>query len=159
MALPLAAFRLFDNKEIAVRLSKVARSRGPGRVPVAILCKHLGISRPTYYAIAKGGRVAERSRPVFSIVLGSLEHRTLLFERRRNRWQTIRRSPPVPLPPPQDKMMRADEWNEWARCRTCAALSWIPALRGGRPHWVCGRCIPHDQFPYLGLEVTRSAKE
>lgn len=90
-----------------------------------------------------------------ALALYGLEHRTLAFVRRRQRWQIVRREPPERMPPPQDKITRADEWNEWARCRTCAGIDWLPAYpERARPVMVCSFCVPLSQFPALGFAAT-----
>jgi hypothetical protein len=41
----------------------------------------------------------------------------LRFPRLGRRWQVDYRTPPDPLPPPQDRLVGAEDWNEWAPCR------------------------------------------
>lgn len=121
-------------------------------MPVTCLAAQARLSRPTLYKIARGGRVPDRKRVSMVLALHGLEARTLAFVRRRQRWEAVRRLPPDRMPPPQDKMMRADEWNEWARCRTCGGSDWLGAFQqGGRALMVCAACVPRSQFSALGL--------
>jgi hypothetical protein len=147
----LPGLRTLSDAEIVARLDELGRSRGEGRAPIACLCRHLGITRPTFYAIRRRGRVAEKRRGVFSIVLCSIEQKQLGFRRRGQGWETVRRQRPAGPVPPQDKITRADEWNEWAGCRTCAGLRWAPARMGAREVMVCAACIPPDQYPAIGM--------
>lgn len=144
------AVTMLSDAEIANRLRNIKLSRGRGRVPVASVARYLGLSRVTVYKYINRGRVPEKRRHWLSVLLRDLEHRALSFERRKQAWQKVRRTPPDPLPPPQSKMMRADEWNEWAQCSTCASRSWHHAYHGARELIVCARCIPENQFPALG---------
>lgn len=150
------AVAMLSDAEIARRLRGIQRSRGRGRVPVVSVARHLGLSRVTIYNYIKRGRVPEKRRLWLSVLLADLERRALAFERRKKTWEKIRRTPPDPLPPPQAKMVRAEEWDEWARCSTCAGNSWHHAYHGARELIVCARCIPENQFPALGYSSSQA---
>lgn len=147
------AVGLLSDAEIARRLSSLQRSRGHGRVPVASVARHLGLSRPTIYKYLRGRIPARKParRYWLSVFLLDLERKALAFERKGQSWRKVRRTPPDPLPPPQDKIVRADEWNEWAHCRTCDCNNWLPAYHFSKALMVCASCIPLGQFPYLGF--------
>lgn len=148
---------MLTDAEIAARFAAVNRSRGRGRVPITCFARHANMSRPTFYKIMRSGRVPEKRRTWLSILCASLERRALAFERRRQRWQEIRRTPPDPLPL-QERIVRAEEADEWAACRVCAGNSWHVAFHGARSLIVCASCVPLGQFPALGYSSSPPSK-
>jgi hypothetical protein len=61
----------------------------------------------------------------------------------------VRSTPPNPLPFPQDKLVRAADWDEWARCRTCGGQRWSSIFMNSSNWFACSQCIPKFQWPAI----------
>jgi hypothetical protein len=94
--------------------------------------------------------MSERVRTVLSPFIKGIERGEIRFCRVGQQWVVDYRQPPDPLPAPQDKLVRASDWNEWARCRTCAGRWFSPVLMNGSKWYFCDGCLPPAQYPALG---------
>jgi hypothetical protein len=64
------------------------------------------------------------------------------------------RDPPERRPPPQDRLVRADDWREWARCRTCQGDRWRSIAMGNSFWYACRTCVADNQLPAIGARET-----
>lgn len=137
--------RVLTVEEVSARLQNCMlrhcddRSR---RVPIAAVATLCEVTRETIYQAARG-QMSEITRVRLSAVLRWIEDDTLRFRRvGRETWLAEWRTPPNPLPPPQDRMTRAVDWNEWSRCRSCGGARWTRVtLHGTSAVWyLCDTC-------------------
>jgi hypothetical protein len=113
------------------------------RVPIAVIARMADVSRETAYQAARS-RMGEVTRARLSAVLSWIEDGTLKVGRRIGQvWPVDYRTAPDPLPPPQDKCVRAEAWNEWARCRSCGGCRYTRVtLHGTDAEWyLCDGCL------------------
>jgi hypothetical protein len=126
--------------------------RGEYRVPLAVLASIVGISRPSLYRAA-WGYMSTVTRAKLSYFIDLIESGRLRFPRLGREWQVDYRTPPNPLPLPQDRLVRVVDWNEWAPCR-CGGRRFMPLIIGGRLYRACDQCMPEDQWPAIGGRPT-----
>jgi hypothetical protein len=120
------------------------------RVPVAVIARMADVSRETAYQAARG-RMSETTRKRLSAVLSWIESGELRFFRRGQVWEGDYRTPPDPLPPPQDRAVRVEDWNEWACCRSCGGRWFSRVVIPGRgTMYVCDNCLPQSQWSAIG---------
>lgn len=111
---------------------------------MSVIARMAGVSRSLIYRVIRGitpltPAVKERLESVLEAIDGG----TVKIERVGQVWGGDYRDPPAVMPPPQDKMVRAEDWNEWARCRSCAGRAWTRVtLHGTKAHWyLCDGCL------------------
>ena len=111
--------------------------RGRRKISIAYIARMAGLHRATLYRVMHG-RVSEKSRASLSPLLITHAGEGLLPR------------PRDPLPPPQDKLVRATDWNEWSRCRTCGGRQFSPVIMNEAKWFFCDGCLPQEQYPTLG---------
>jgi hypothetical protein len=114
------------------------------RIPIAVIARMADVSSKLLYLIVLGRRrLTETVRIRLSAVLSGLDDGTIsCCGRVGQEWQIDYREPPDPLPPPQEKCVRAEDWNEWARCRTCGGHRYTLVTMGNRLWYLCDHCRP-----------------
>jgi hypothetical protein len=123
--------------------------RGERRVPLAVVAALAGLSRETIYQ-ALLGKMNETTRVVLSRIISWIETGQVRLRRCGQRWEPEFRQPPEPLPPPQDKLTRAEDWRDWGACRTCGGRKWSAVALHGAAWRACANCVPRDQWPAMG---------
>jgi hypothetical protein len=128
--------------------------RGEHRVPLAVVASLAQLSRQTLYEVlhevlrGTSGVMSEATQARLSAVISEIEDGTIKIRRRGQRWEVD--CGPDPSPPPQDKLVRAADWNEWSRCRTCGGGWFSPVIMNGAKWFFCDGCLPPVQYPALG---------
>jgi hypothetical protein len=118
-----------------------ANGRGGGKKPLKLVAELAGLHRVTVYRAIWSGQLSERSRAVLSPVLVM----------QTGEGQLPR--PPDPPPPLQDKLVRAADWIELARCRTCGGRLFSPVIINSTTWYLCDGCLPPAQHPALGARA------
>jgi hypothetical protein len=87
--------------------------------------------------------MSDRTRELLATIIGRIEDGRLRFYRSGQLWELDDRSPPDPLPWPQPKLVRAEDWNEWSRCATCGGRDYTRVtLHGTTAEWyLCNGCL------------------
>ena len=83
------------------------------RVPLAAVASLCGLSRQTIYQARRGG-MSDATRVILSRVVAWIETGEIRFRRRGQVWQPEYRRRPDRLPPPQDRLVRAEDFVEWS---------------------------------------------
>ena len=122
---------------------------GSRRVPLSAIAQLCGLTRETIYQ-ARRGVMSETTRTKLTTVIGWINEDKVRFRRNGQQWGVEWRTPPDPLPLPQDKLVRASDWNEWSQCRTCSGLRWSPIVMTNARWYVCDQCVPKNQWPAIG---------
>jgi hypothetical protein len=112
--------------------------RGGRKVPLIRVAKMAGLHRATLYRAIMQGRISDKSRVALSPALIMHMDGGLLSRQ------------PGPPPRPQDKLVRAVDWNEWSFCRTCGGTSFSPVILHNAAWYFCDGCLPPSQYPALG---------
>jgi hypothetical protein len=133
--------RLLPVHEI-VRKLWLYRNDRRHRVPIAALADVCALDRSVLYDGMWTGRLSERAQSQLSGNIRWIESGELRFCRVGQVWMTDYRKPPDPLPPPQDRAVRREDWNEWARCSSCGGRSWTLVTMGNRLWYFCDQCRP-----------------
>jgi hypothetical protein len=68
----------------------------------------------------------------------------------REKWRIKHVQRPVRRPPPEDRITRAADHREWARCRTCQGEKWAAVVIAGAPWYVCLACSGPPHWPGMG---------
>jgi hypothetical protein len=113
------------------------------RVPIAAIASLCEVDRDMLYLVMCGKRAMPVSLSArLDAVLTSIEAGELTFRRVGQVWEAEYHTPPNPLPPPQDRMVSAADFIEWARCRSCAGSRFTRVTLHGAPaHWyLCDTC-------------------
>jgi hypothetical protein len=126
------------------RLLKHREDKSLDRVPLVAIAAMCDVDRKFLYRLVSG----DRSMPApllerLDAVLTSLDNGEVIFRRVGQVWQAEWVTPPNPLPPPQDRMTRAGDWNEWSACRSCAGRRWTRVhLHQAPAQWyLCDGCM------------------
>jgi hypothetical protein len=139
--------RIFSVEEIKNLLQRhmlkhcVDRSR---RVPLKAIAAMADVSPKLLYLIVRGRRrLTESVHNRLSAVFSSLESGELRIFRRGRLWTEKYLTPPDPLPPPQPRLVRAEDFIEWARCRSCGGRRYTRVtLHGAAAEWyLCDGCL------------------
>jgi hypothetical protein len=146
-AAPASRPRLLSKAEIVRALRRYSGDR---RVPLAVVASLAGLSRQTLYELMRGtsGVMTEATQARLSTAISEIEDGAVRIRRRGQRWEVD--CAPNPLPPPQDKLVRAADLNEWARCRSCGGRWFSPVIMNGTRWFFCDQCLPPAQYPALG---------
>ena len=107
--------------------------RGGRKVPLIRVAKMAGLHRATLYRAIMQGVISERSRAALSRALIMLQAQMK-----------------TGVAPPQDKIVRSQDWNELSRCSTCGGWQFSPVLMSGAKWHFCDGCLPPSQYPALG---------
>jgi hypothetical protein len=129
------------------------------RAPLTVIASMCDVDRRFFYEIMNGDRpLPETLRSRLDAVLTAIETGEVVFRRVNKVWEAEYRTPPNPLPPPQERMVRAADWNEWARCRSCGGARWTPVtLHGAAAVWyLCDTCT---YWETAGLGAQRIAEK
>jgi hypothetical protein len=129
------------------------------RVPMLAIAGMCDVSPQMMYDVINGDRKLPTSLGErFDAVLTAIDAGELRFRRIGQVWEAEYRTPPNPPPPPQERMTRAGEWNEWARCRSCGGARWTPVtLHGAAAVWyLCDTCT---YWETAGLGAQRIAEK
>jgi hypothetical protein len=65
-------------------------------------------------------------------------------------WEVEYIEPPSRRPPPQDRLHRAEDYREWAPCRTCQGDKWMPVEVNRAIHYACKQCWPDGNLAAIG---------
>ena len=110
--------------------------RGGRKVPLIRVAKMAGLHRVTLYRAIMQGRISDKSQEALSRALIMLQKDTGAVSR--------------PPGPPQDKIVRSQDWNELSRCRTCGGWQFSPVLMNSTKWYFCDGCLPPEHYPALG---------
>jgi hypothetical protein len=126
--------------------------RGERRVPMRAIADLAGVDVQVVSAIRRGDRSKYGAQALAKVgnVIASIENGEVRFRRRGQVWQPEFRRPPAVRPPPQDKLTRATDHREWARCRTCQGDSWKAIVMHGAAWVACAQCVPKSQWLAIG---------
>lgn len=113
--------------------------RGERRVPIAAVASMCGLSRETVYQ-AMRGVMSGTTRAVLLAVIRQIDGGGIRFFRVGQEWRFC--EPPDPLPPPQPRLVRAADWNEWARCQSCGGWRYTRVTMHGAEWHMCDGCLP-----------------
>jgi hypothetical protein len=112
---------------------------------------------------ARLGVMTETVRAALSHVIEGIESGRVRFVRNRERhgprWSVEYHDPPARPPQPQDKLTRAGDWVEWARCRNCGGQGWRSVVIAGAFWYACRDCIGPDSLPAMGARETNVAEK
>jgi hypothetical protein len=118
--------------------------RGKARkLPLKRVAEMAGLNRVSVYRVLWTGRISDRSREALSLVLDMLQ----------TGGDVVSRSPEQSPALPQDRLVRASDWNEWARCRSCGGRRFSPVIMNGAKWFFCNGCLPPGQYPALGARA------
>jgi len=113
-----------------------ANGRGRGRkVPLKYIAEMAGLDRATVYRIIRDRRISDKSREALSPVLIMLQ------------------TAPVRPHPPQLKLVRAADYDEWCPCLTCGGIEFSPVIMNGAKWFFCNGCLPPGQYPAPGARA------
>jgi hypothetical protein len=113
-----------------------ASVRGGRKIPLKRVAEMAGLHRATLYRAIFDGRISDKTRKALSPVLIMLQTDTGAVSR--------------PPGPPQDKIVRSQDWNELSRCRTCGGWQFSPVVMNSTKWYFCDGCLPPSQYPALG---------
>jgi len=113
-----------------------ASVRGGRKIPLKRVAELADLHRVTLYRAIFEGRISDETREALSPVLIMLQTDTGAVSR--------------PPGPPQNKMVRSQDWNELSRCSTCGGWQFSPVLMSGAKWHFCDGCLPPSQYPALG---------
>jgi hypothetical protein len=127
---------------VIARLENCLRSRKDVHISkIAAMCD---VSRRfLYYVLTGDRRLPAGLERHLEVHLASLETGELTFRRVGQVWEAEYHTPPDPLPPPQDRMVKAVDFVPWARCRSCGGARYsLVTLHGAPAHWyLCDGCM------------------
>jgi hypothetical protein len=134
--------RLLSERQI-VRALWMYRYDRQRRVPIKALAEACQLHRSVLYDAMLTGRVSERARAILSTVIGWIADDRLRFRRAGQVWEPDYRTPPDPLPWPQPRLVRAEDWNEWARCGSCGGWRYTRVTLHGAAaeYYLCDGCL------------------
>jgi hypothetical protein len=118
-----------------------ASVRGGRKIPLKRLAEMAGLHRATLYRAIFEGRISDKTRKALS--------RPLLMLQAKMSTGAVSRPPG----PPQDKMVRSQDWNELSRCSTCGGWQFSPVLMNSTKWYFCDGCLPPSQYPALGARA------
>jgi hypothetical protein len=130
------------------------------RAPVTLIASMCDVDRRFLYEIMNGERPMPDSLcSRLDAVLTAHEAGELVFRRAGWTWEAEWITPPNPLPPPQERMTRSADWNQWARCRSCGGGQWTRVTLHGAPaHWyLCDTCMWWETAG-VGAQRTKESK-
>ena len=116
--------------------------RGGRKIAIKYVAWLANLHRATLYRAITSGKLSEKSRMALSPVLTRLQAS-----------ETGRRCSLDPSPPPQDKLVRGVDWNEWSRCRSCGGHGFSPVIMNSSKWYFCDSCLPPTQYPALGARA------
>jgi hypothetical protein len=128
------------------------------RVPIKAVAEACQLHRSVLYDAMLTGRVSERARAVLSTAIGWIADGRLRFRRVAQVWDPDYRTPPDPLPPPQQRLVRAADFVEWSRCQSCGGLWYSPVIMNGASWFFCDGCLPEAQWPALGARPAEARR-
>ena len=138
----------------ALRLYTSPECQGARRVLITAVASMCGLSRKTIYQ-ARRGIMSERVRAVLSPVISWIDDDKVRFRRVGRVWEPDYRMPPNPLPPPQPRLVRADDWHEWARCQSCGSPHFSPFM-ADKLYFACDGCVGETDRRMLGARAPRA---
>src|SRR6516164_4707883 len=109
--------------------------RGGRKIAIKYVAWLANLHRATLYRAITSGKLSEKSRMALSPVLTRLQAS-----------ETGRRCSLDPSPPPQDKLVRGVDWNEWSRCRSCGGHGFSPVIMNSSKWYFCDSCLPPTQY-------------
>ncbi len=130
------------------------------RVDITAMCAMAGVSWVKLYEQLRRGWLNERMQAVLSPILRDIEAGRIKF-RLASRGRCKRdtnpdgeieyRQPPARPPPPQPRVIRADDYNEWSRCQSCGSPH-FSSFKGlaGKLHYACDGCVTEADRKMLG---------
>ncbi len=145
--------RLLSDAEIITRLKTYyygSYHKGPRQVPIAGIARLCGLNEQTLFDAMKRGGVTERNRQIVSTILLMMEEGYIEV---KPQGVVNFPDPPAELPPPQDKIVRAEEWQRFAPCRTCSGTQWGEAWNRKQAMRICLKCVPENQWKALHLDT------
>jgi hypothetical protein len=145
---------LLSRPEIARLLRKYASTEhgkyGPRPVSIKAIAGMAGVKRHTVWDCRDPDLISERLQAVLSPILRDIEAGRIRFTRKtlyapdsrqgHLRGSTIDvdyRTPPARPPPPQPRMVRASDYNEWSRCQSCGS----PHFSAFGAYFGCDGCL------------------
>jgi hypothetical protein len=112
--------------------------RGGRKVPLIRVAKMAGLHRVTLYRAIFEGRISDKTRKALS--------RSLIMLQAQMKTGAVSHPPD----PPQDKIVRSQDWNELSRCRSCGGWRFSPVIMNGTKWHFCDGCLPPEHYPALG---------
>jgi hypothetical protein len=135
--------RLLTPHEIAraLRMFMWPERKGEHRIVAGAIATMAGVDRITLWRYAtQRRRMSEYVQSALSPIIRDIEAGKLRFRRAGREWQI--EEAPARLPPPQDRLVRATDWNEWARCRSCGGWRFTEVSIHGTRWFLCDTCLP-----------------
>ena len=130
-----------------LRRCRYERSR---RIPIARIAAAAGLSRHTLYVAMNTGAVSEQTCVALTPILREIAAGTLGFRRRARRWEEIEYSQaPDRPPPPQPRLVRAEDWHERARCQSCGSPH-FSSFMADKLYFACDGCVGETDRQMLG---------
>lgn len=143
--------KLLTNGEIHAILTKYAYDvRYKGTYHFTKIAELCDIHVVTLNSILARGWIQEKHRLRISSVLQSIERGEVEFTKDEVRYTD------APRLSPQGKILRLDEWREFAPCSSCGRSKWATVFIRGeviKEMRVCDNCIPPDQYRFLHLDT------
>ncbi len=128
---------------------EIARgTHGPRPVSIKAIAAMAGVRRWTVWDCRDPDLISERLQTVLSPILRDIEAGRIRFVRkaigsgdrglRGSTFEVEYRSPQAGrMPPPQPRMVRAADYNEWARCQSCGS----PHFSAFGSYFGCDGCL------------------
>lgn len=114
---------------------------------------------------AEHGVMTKSTQIMLSHAIGLIESGRVKFHRTggpakgQPRWTIEYRDPPARRPPPEDRLTRAVDHREWARCRTCQGDRWTAVVCHGTLHFACNQCMGPGHWPALGARAANASEK
>lgn len=128
-------------------------SGNPRRVNLCAIAAMAGVARWSLNRYMLGRRqLPEYVQSALSPILRDIENGKIRFdrfERSGREWRIDYRQPPVRMPPPQPRVIRAEDYNEWSCCQSCGGPR-FSSFRSDRVYFACDSCVSLTDRRMLG---------
>lgn len=149
--------RKYSDPATRTYIKHVRRGSSSNRVNLRAVAQMAGMRYEILWRCKTGRlRITERVQEVLSPIFRDIESGRIKFKAVgsfKDRWQIEFREPPGRPPPPQSRVIRADDYNEWARCASCGHPR-FSSFTSDRLYYACDVCVTEPDRRMLGARYT-----